>query len=313
MHHEFDEYSNFRAFGIGRLSEKQKKNREDFNKKVSHIKDEIKKGGKALDSKLGGGKAVHAVNKANPAFLTMRGAMLSIINLNLVGIATALSEMKEDSDGAEDWKKILQKWWMWGGDKSKFEKAVNKGKNKKPAFKALVEKGKKGSNFNGGYYDADGKGLDKAGNSIIIASSLLGIATPILASFTVTAPVAVWTGSAGGGFGAMGGMFKSYAKKKGVDEKKLNTVPITPDLPNAPIPTDESSLEKIAKIVATMDDNGNVDKKLMSELGIKPDKEFEEKEITDKILGMPKPVFWIGVGVIAIVGGYFVYKKFIKK
>ena len=31
------------------------------------------------------------------------------------------------------------------------------------------------------------------------------------------------------------------------------------------------------------------------------------------ILGMPKPVFWIGVGVIAIVGGYFAYKKFIKK
>ena len=55
-------------------------------------------------------------------------------------MATALSKMKEDSDGAEDWKKILQKWWMWGGDRNKFEKAVNKGKNKKPAFKALVEK-----------------------------------------------------------------------------------------------------------------------------------------------------------------------------
>ena len=74
MHHEFDEYSNFRAFGIGRLSEKQKKRRDGFKKKISHIKDEIKKGGKVLDSKLGGGKAVHAVNKVNPAFLTMRGS-----------------------------------------------------------------------------------------------------------------------------------------------------------------------------------------------------------------------------------------------
>jgi hypothetical protein len=39
----------------------------------------------------------------------------------------------------------------------------------------------------------------------------------------------------------------------------------------------------------------------------------ETNDADDKIMGLPKTAFWIGVGVIAIVGGYFGYKKFIKK
>ena len=33
----------------------------------------------------------------------------------------------------------------------------------------------------------------------------------------------------------------------------------------------------------------------------------------DKILGIPKTAFWIGVSAIALIGGFLVYKKFIAK
>ena len=36
-------------------------------------------------------------------------------------------------------------------------------------------------------------------------------------------------------------------------------------------------------------------------------------ETNDKILGMPKMVFFIGLGLVALVGGFIVYKKFIVK
>jgi hypothetical protein len=33
----------------------------------------------------------------------------------------------------------------------------------------------------------------------------------------------------------------------------------------------------------------------------------------NKILGIPKTAFWIGVSAIVLIGGFVVYKKFIKK
>jgi len=38
-----------------------------------------------------------------------------------------------------------------------------------------------------------------------------------------------------------------------------------------------------------------------------------ERRVTDNVMGIPKTAFWIGIGAIVLIGGYFGYKKFIKK
>ena len=39
----------------------------------------------------------------------------------------------------------------------------------------------------------------------------------------------------------------------------------------------------------------------------------EADDSSDKIMGIPKTGFYIGLGVLVILGGYFGYKKFIAK
>ena len=262
--------------------------------------------GQNIGNTLGGGVAVHAVNKLNPAFVVMRGAVLSIINLNMVGISDAMDKVKGSK---KHWDEILQKWWMWGGEKSKFDKAVSKGKGKKPVFKDLIEKFQKKKGFDGEYSYVDGEtDAQKAGKAVLIASSLLGVASTVLGLVPepsgATKAAAIWTGAGGGAFGAMGGILKSFAKEQGVPPEQVNQIPETADIPNAPLPTDAKELEKINKEIEANAKAGVEDDGSGSE-------ELERK--SGKILGIPKTPFWIGVSVLGIVAGIVIYKKFIKK
>jgi hypothetical protein len=261
-----------------------------------NIKSTAKDIGKNIGNTLGGGVAVHAVNKFNPTFIIMRGAVLSILNSNLVGISDAMDNVRGSK---KHWDEILQKWWMWGGEKSKFNEAVSKGKGKKPLFKDLIEKFQKKKGFDGEYSYADGEYSyadgQQAAKAVLIASSLLGVATGVLTAIPepATKAAAVWTGAGGSAFGAMGGILKSFAKEQGVPPEQLNQIPETADIPNAAPPTDAKELERINKEIE--------------------DSELELERTSGKILGIPKTPFWIGVSVLGIVAGIVIYKKFIKK
>jgi hypothetical protein len=284
-----DEYSNIRAFGIGKLTDKQKKRRANIKSKLKGAKDKI-------DNKLGDGKTAHAVNKFNPAFVTMRGSVLSILSNNVVGMASSLADLKAKSQ--EDWEKVMQKWWKWGGEKAKFDKAMIKGSKKKALFKDLVEKFQKKKGFDGDYSYADAKNV--AANSLLVSSALLGVASPILASNPATAAAAVWTASGAGAFASMGGIFKSFAQKQGVSESELSNILEGDDIPNAPVPTDEDTLKKISDIVAANEEAGVDDTGRGSE---------RVEEDDDKILGMPKGLA-IGLGIALLaIGGFIAYKK----
>jgi len=270
-----------------------------------NIKSTTKDIGKNIGNTLGGGKAVHAVNKFNPVFIQMRGAVLGILNKNVVGMSDALYLIKEDSDKSA-WEKMMQKWWMWGGEKSKFDKAVMKGKGQKPLFKDVVEKFQKKKGFDGEYSYANSQQLSNAGDVVLVASSLLGVASAALAAGTATAPAAPYVGIGGAAFGSMGGILKSFAKNKGASEEKINDIPETADIPNAAPPTDAKELERINKeiednVKAGVEDDGSGSEKL------------EEERKSGRILGIPKTPFWIGVSVLGIVAGIVIYKKFIKK
>ena len=289
---EGEDFSNFRILGIGKLSDKQKKRREKIKKGFDNVK-------KGIGDKLGGGKAVHAVNKFNPAFVTMRGAMLSVLNKNVVGMADAMAEIKAKSKSHYD--KILQKWWMWGGEKTKYDKAIMQGKGKKPLFKELVDKfQKKKKGFDGEYSNAGGSDAAKA---VLAASALLGVTTTALTLIPepATKAAAVWTGAAGTGFGALGGILKSFAKEQGATDAEINQIPEGKDIPNAEVPKDPKELERVKQEVEAAE-----------KAGVADDGTGSEKAEGDKILGMPKTAFWIGVGAVALLSGFLIYKK-IKK
>jgi hypothetical protein len=279
-----EEYSNFKFLGIGKLSKKQ----EERRKRAKEIKE-----GKR-DSKIR-----HSISKFNPAFMTMRTAILSLIRLNVLGIASAFSEMKDT--GTDKYGQIKSKWYNWGGSKKSWDKAVSKGRKKKKLFEKLVEgKGKRGFDSS---YDLDefanaaGAGNAKAAKSLLKASSGLGVIAGIIASIPTPSPAMQitggWVGAGAAGLGALGGIIKTFAKDAGASDKDVADVPENADPPEPPTPPDDQ-IEKIAKDVVSTDDDGN-------------------KVGGEDILGMPATVFYIGVGVIAIVGGYFVYKKFIAK
>lgn len=277
------QFSEFRAFGIGKPTAKQVERKDKRKEKISNFKKKVK-------DKTGNGKAIHSVNKFNPAFVTMRGSVLSILNSNIVGISSALAEMKAKSQ--EDWEKVMQKWYRWGGEKAKFDQAMIKGSKKKPLFKDLVEKfQRKKKGFDGEYSYADGNAANKAANSILVASSLLGAASTALALAPeptgTTKAAAIWTGTGAAAFGSMGSIFKDYAKKQGAKEEELAKIPVSSDIPDAPLPTDEKELEKIA----------------------------DDSEGKNEIFGIEKKKFWIGTSVaVLIIGlGTIAYFKLRKK
>lgn len=272
------------ANSTGNSSDRKKTRKEKKESRKKRRKD-IKEGN--LDS-----KSRHSIAKFNPALATMRGSMISVIQLNVLGMADALNDMKQT--GTPRWEQLKTKWYNWGGSKKMWEKAVSKGKGKKPKFKNILEKHKK-NNFDGQeYYGAEGKGMQDASKAILYTSAGLAVITPILALIPATQPASVYTGSAGAGFGAMGGIFKGFAKDSGLSDEDVNKIPETADIPEPPAPTDEKQLEKVADDAERSDDEGNIVE-------------------GDTILGIPQTAFYIGLGAIALVGGFLIYKKLIAK
>jgi hypothetical protein len=77
-----------------------------------------------------------AIGKVNPvnrvALVTARGAFLSLVSLNILGLATALKRKHETNRGE------LQKVWeQKGGTYDKLQQAFNKGASKRPILRQL--------------------------------------------------------------------------------------------------------------------------------------------------------------------------------
>lgn len=301
--------------------EKRKERKEIYRKAL--VEGKVEKG-------KGGRKAVHAINKFNPATLAVRGAVLSIINANVVDIAHAMSLIKDEK--GTHWAEIQMKWWMWGGDKDKLDKAVDKGKNKKPLFKKLVEKHLKKKHGFDGYSNAEGKGANTAGNIVAASAALMGTAAGVLALVpeptATTKAAAAWLGVGGGAFGSMSPILKSYAKQKGADAQRLAAIPPVPtgekNPDNIPVvaPTDKETLSKVSN---EMNKNYDSDEEAIeraerraekikagtyTEADAKADAEADRKyiESSSKILGMNKTVFWSGVVLLGLGAAFVIYK-----
>src|ERR1700752_4249312 len=100
------------------MATKHEKHKELFKKLLNDATHPLKDL-KEIEKKLGGGVVIHAANKVNPAFITMRAGVIGILESNVVGIATAYS-LVEKAKNPQHWNDMLQKWWMAGGEKDHF-------------------------------------------------------------------------------------------------------------------------------------------------------------------------------------------------
>jgi len=277
-----DGYSNFRLLGIGKETEAQKARRAKAQKAISDAKKNIsqttKDAFKSVKDKLDGGKGVHAANKINPVFITTRGALLGMLSANVFGTATNMYEIKRDKN-QKYWNDIMQKFWMWGGEKNKIAEAVEKGKNKKPIGQSVMDKLIKQKYGIDGYYNAEGKGAQNAGITLGVTAALGGGTAAILATNPATAAAAPFVAGGSAALAAMSPIFMAYGRDKGAKEAEL------------------------APVVEAKTNPDNIPINVPADISIED----------DTILGMPKVAFWIGVSAIVLVGGYFGYKKFIAK
>jgi hypothetical protein len=340
---------------LGNLGKEVSKLAQDAGKNIvgtiqsagKSIKDAYESAKKWVGDNLGGGVAVHYLMRVNPAAIVMRGSIIGLLELNAVGIASAMKIVKDKS--SKRFEEILQKWWMWGGDKTRYSEAVETGQRKPKLFLDIVQKftGKKG--FDGNmYYEfegfsctqdeferfscADGGGINPA-NAVLMASTGLGVLAKALALVPepsgATKAAATWAGVGGAGFGALGGILKAFAKEQGASDSEANAIPEGKDFSVPPVPEDEKTLEllrqqielaKAGKEPSLIDQPVNIDEKgNVASGGIVIDNKGKVEDLTkkiappsDKFLGMPRKVgitVTIVGGLALIIGGILLVKK----
>lgn len=306
------------------------------------IKDAYESAKKWVGDNLGGGVAVHYLMRVNPAAIIMRGSVIGLLELNAVGIASAMKIIKDKS--SKRFEEILQKWWMWGGDKKRYSEAVESGERKPKLFLDLYKKftGQKGVDgvmyyeFEGfsctedefeRFSCAEGESVNPA-KSVLMASTALGALAKVLAAVPepsgATKAAATWSGVGAGAFGAMGTILKGFAKEQGASEQEVNAIPEGKDFSVPPVPEDEKTLKllreqielaKAGKEPSLIDQPINIDEKgNVATGGILIDNKGNVKDLTkkDKFLGMPKTIgitVTIVGGLALIIGGILLVRK----
>jgi hypothetical protein len=302
-----------------------KKAGENIKGGIANAKENLQK---AIDSakkwvgdNLGGGVAVHYLNRVNPVFIAMRGSVIGLMELNTVGIASAMKAVKDK--GGKHYEEILQKWWMWGGDKDRYSEAVETGQKKKKFLLDVWKKakGKKGADgmwyYSDGFSCAEGEEEKNPAKMVAMASSALGGISGVLAAAPdpsgATKAVAGWTTTGSAAIAALGGILKSFAKEQGATEEDLSAIPQGEDLPNSEVPTTEKELEELRKQVELAKEGKELSLVNTGTGATTGSGERLSDSQDNKILGMSKPVFFTVLGIVVIAGGFLTYKLIKKK
>jgi hypothetical protein len=170
-------------------------------------------------------KAIHMANKLNPALITARSAFNAVLNLNVIGIATHIGNMKDKSP--EHWNQLLEKWWLYlGGEKGEMEYRIAHDRKKPMLFVPILEKitGKKYS-MDGEMSGADGANMGNVGKAIALAGTAIGTVGGVLATTVYGAPVGGYIAAGGGVLGAFGPIISSFAKANGASDADVAGLP----------------------------------------------------------------------------------------
>lgn len=308
-----ESFSNFQFLGIGKPSAKQTKRREKRKEHIDKLKDGISKD----DFK----EISHRWNKFNPAATIPRAAALLLVRLNFGGFARKMypallseAELKAKHYNLANavvvkkvWNNEVKKHWeALGGDMSSLEKATKQGFNK-AIFKTkkvkAAHKAERGESFDGISSEIEGlspynrwaNGFDLS----IADSNLKGFS--INEYFNEVDPTIISAAIGAGGAIVLAAINakaqKAGAKDNPFDPKSSeykNAENDPAEIPPALTQQDEEQLRAMA--VAALEDR--------KKNGLDANTYEEEMDAIikkyDKILGMPKPLFWTGVGVLTI-------------
>ena len=324
------QYSNFRLFGIGKETEGQKRRRAAIKKAFDDAKKNIRETTKDATKSIGSavrdaGKNIKQTTQEvlkndnlkkslkaivltyNPIVAVPRSSALLAFRVNLFGISTRLYpafldeatlvkynlDVANAQNARRAWERVANFWEdKIGGDRNKLREAISGAWNK-PVFKTKRAKERLGAMaFDGNYqnlYDtyAYPTGAEEVGVGAYIIAGL-----PVVGSL-------------------IGLIASERARKNPFNQNTPQGQSFENQIDGEnPPPVSKDELEKIIK--------GALDDKAKG-LGLddtgadSTDLDESGKLMDDKILGIPKTAFWIGVGALALIGGFIVYKKFIKK
>jgi len=211
-----------------------------------------------------------------------RGAFIALLDLNIDGIATRLAK--------GDISKLGEQWIKLGGDRNKLIKNINKGAKKKPKKLGFLSKlvGKQGMGEDEfmlaqRYYPILNEDNDTeenpAGVSKDVKAKILAISTGVATTIggLVGGPAGVTLGAAGPALGiVIIGILPLLKKGADLPQAEAETPP-TSEIVEPPVDTDAD-----ADADADADDNKTKIKKYLP---------------------------YVAVGLVAVVGGYFLLKR----
>jgi hypothetical protein len=240
------------------------------------------------------------VKKYNPIGVTARSGTLAAANVNLFGMSTRMYpafateaeikkyRLKKTSVGKakKAWEKVSAKWTKFGGDPAKLKKAMAKGWRRK--IKRLDKNGKfsgfvgrsvdYGDPFDLGFSYIGGGQKNNPNNKNRISERYSGVAGEGVVLITAALPV-------------IAALIKEM-KDSGTDANPYEDG-ANPELENdlktggdnapAPDPTTEKDIQDNSGTVKDGEDGVNSDGQ------------------EDKIAGIPKTAFWIGVSVVGLL------------
>ena len=233
-------------------------------------------------------KAWQKSKKYNPLLVTARGGVLAGMRLNIFALSVRLypafltkEEAKKKKIKVEAiepakkaWERVSKFFIKIGGDPKSLKKAITKGYNK-PIFKWTKAAKQRTSSFEGYLVPSQlgsGERLEEWFESVTGADDFMLISSGIGLLTSILTMVN-----------------KAGAMKNPYEQSRPDLEEADKDAPKE----DESEVKKLEELA-----------KEDAAKGLKLDSDDD-----DEIFGINKTYFWIGVGVLALVGGFLVYKK----
>ncbi len=193
--------------------------RKRLHQVVENTESKLKKGAHKVGDFVKHGKAVHLLAKISTPTILIRAAFISVLDMNLVGITSALGLVKDKK--GKHWEDILQKWWLMGGEKKNFNHFVDKHRNQKHLFEHLFNKKK---------HNATGE--DSLGDKVGKAAAFLGSAATVLTAAGQPA-IAAYPATSAAVLAVFAPTLKAFAKENGASPDTLAQLDnATKNLPN---------------------------------------------------------------------------------
>ncbi len=309
----------------------------DAQKATDKAKDAVKKAGvnakkviKSIKEKIGAvGK-----NFRNKLRQIIRKGVLFKIKNNAHGTATRMypaignpANIKSRkyknsfvSKSKSSYDKILKQWLSYGGTKSDLDAAIIAGSKKR--FLKNPYKSISGNHSNSfydayifNYYGADGSNLPEEYQDETVYPTEGITEEGVYNEETGEEEVPSEQETKNGLMGFIARII-AFFKGSGADENPYEegsteytdySTDSTEDAGNVPVDTNGDGVLSELDTNLGVDDTGGATDKTAGE------DDLDTDEDTDTILGIPKTGFWIGVGVLTVIGGIIFYKKVIAK